>query len=150
MHDLDHMLPTQVLRLRELLMGRFRPVLGAVNITDAQWRAIRVINERGTIDFSTLSEVAIIAKPSLSRVINTLETRGIVRRAGVEGDQRQLELSLTEQGHDFVRDLKPSIEEVYAGLKRDLGTERLQQVTDTVASAIAALEEADAPVGSSR
>lgn len=146
MHDIDHMLPTQFLRMRELLMVRFRAVFSTVNITDAQWRAIRVIHERGTIDFSLLSEIAIIAKPSLSRVISGLEERGIVERAGVEADQRQIALSLTQAGHDFVAELKPRINEVYQGILVDLGADRMEHVSGIVAECIEALEHADSTV----
>ncbi|MGO3146262.1 MAG: MarR family transcriptional regulator [Leucobacter sp.] len=150
MHDIKHTLPTQLLQLRELLMTRFRAVFTGVNITDAQWRVIRVINELGTVDFSTLSDRSIVAKPSLSRVISSLEARGIVQRAGVEADQRQVELSLAPYGHEFIAGLAPLIDDVYAGLLRDLGDVRMSAVSASIAESIEILEEAKSSISARR
>lgn len=146
MQDIKHMLPTQLLHMRELLMARFRAVFVPANITDAQWRVIRVINERGTVDFSALSDHSIVAKPSLSRVLSSLEARGIVQRAGVKADLRQVTLSLTPYGQEFLAELKPQIDEVYESLVRDLGGERMQTVSAFVAEAIDVLEQARSAV----
>lgn len=140
MHDLSHMLPTQLLRMRELIMVRFRAVLHTENITDAQWRALRVLNELGSVDFSTLAELSIIAKPSLSRVVTNLEGRGLVQRAGNNDDHRQVVLSLTGTGRAFVDSLAPRIAATYAGLVDDLGEDRMEQVFALVAESITALQ----------
>lgn len=142
MQDIKHMLPTQLLHMRELLMTRFRAVFIPANITDAQWRVIRVINELEVVDFSALSDLSIVAKPSLSRVLSSLEARGIVQREGVKADQRQVTLRLTTFGREFIAELEPQIDEVYEGLLRDLGVERMQAVSDIVAEGIAILERA--------
>lgn len=149
MHDLSHMLPTQFLRIRELLMVRFRAVLHAENITDAQWRALRVINELGSVDFSTLADLSIIAKPSLSRVVSNLEGRGLLQRAEIKQDLRQVALSLTDAGRAFVASLAPRIEATYAGLIRDLGEDRMERVSALVAECIDVLQAADAARGES-
>ena len=150
-HDIKNTLPTQLLQLREHLMVRFRAVFATVNITDAQWRAIRVINELGTVDFSTLSELSLVAKPSLSRVLSSLEGRGFVQRAVVAADQRQIELSMTAAGRSFLAGLKPHIDAVYQGLAADLGEARMAEVSSLVADTIAVLDRVDhtelAPAG---
>lgn len=143
MHELKHMLPTQFLRMRELMMIRFRAVFATVNITDAQWRTLRAVHESGTIDFALLSERALVAKPSLSRVLSGLETRGFVTRAGVETDLRQVKVSLTQEGDNFVTSMWPLIDGVYESLERDLGHERMTAVSDAVTECISLLEASD-------
>ncbi|KUF06002.1 hypothetical protein [Leucobacter sp. G161] len=64
MHDIKNTLPIQLLHMRELLMVRFRAVFVQVNITDAQWRVIRVINDLGTVDFAELSELSSSRSPA--------------------------------------------------------------------------------------
>lgn len=147
MHDIKNTLPIQLLHLRELLMVRFRAVFATVNITDAQWRVIRVINDVGTVDFSALSDLSIVAKPSLSRMLGSLESRGIVQRAVVAADQRQIELSLTPFGQSFIADLKPQIDEAYKSLAKDLGEIRMAQVLALVTDCIDVLESANSSRG---
>lgn len=142
-HDIKNTLPIQLLHMRELLMVRFRAVFVQVNITDAQWRVIRVINDLGTVDFSELSDLSIVAKPSLSRMLGTLESRGIVQRAVVAADQRQIELTLTPYGETFIADLKPQIDEVYRSLAEDLGEDRMHALSSFVVDSIEVLEAAN-------
>ncbi|WP_217133932.1 MarR family transcriptional regulator [Leucobacter chinensis] len=143
MHELKHMLPTQFLRMRELMMVRFRAVFATVNMTDAQWRTLRAVHEAGTIDFAVLSERALVAKPSLSRVLSSLEARGFVARSGVASDLRQVKVSLTEEGNAFVISMWPLIDAVYESLEHDLGPVRLAEVSEAVAHCITLLEDAD-------
>lgn len=150
MQDIKQMLPTQFLRIRELLMVRFRAVLYTENVTDAQWRALRVIHECHSVDFSTLADLSLIAKPSLSRVISSLEGRGLVCRAGVEADQRQVQLSLTSEGVEFVDTLAPRIDEVYYGLLSDLGEERMDRLAEVVAECIDVLSPVNGKLANKR
>lgn len=40
-----------LIQAREALMTQFRPILNQANITDQQWRIIRLLAENGTLDF---------------------------------------------------------------------------------------------------
>lgn len=56
-------LPIALLRAREAVMERFRPVLNSHDITEQQWRVIRVLQEHGATDASKLAELACILPP---------------------------------------------------------------------------------------
>ena len=43
-------LPIALLRAREAVMWRFRPLVAAASLTDPQWRVLRVLNEFGPLD----------------------------------------------------------------------------------------------------
>ena len=50
-------LPMALLRARELLMERFRPMLSAHGVTEQQWRVLRVLHEsEGTLKFKIADE----------------------------------------------------------------------------------------------
>lgn len=142
MHPANQTLPTQVLRLREAMAMRFRSVLSPNEVTDAQWRIFRVLLEVEKIDFATLAERAIIAKPSLSRVIAMFETRGLVKREDHPTDQRQFHISLTEEGTVFAHTIKPKVDDIYASLVRDLGEERIDALSALLVDCITILENA--------
>ena len=79
-------LPQALLRAREAVMRYFRPNLKIAGVTEQQWRVIRVLSEAGTLDASEVADKASILAPSLTRMIRSLEERGVIRgyRADVD------------------------------------------------------------------
>ncbi|MGL4281189.1 MAG: MarR family transcriptional regulator, partial [Albidovulum sp.] len=68
-------LPIALLRAREAVMERFRPLLAAHDISEQQWRVMRVLQEAGESDATQLSRAANVLAPSLTRMLRTLEAR---------------------------------------------------------------------------
>lgn len=145
MEDINYTLPTQLLRLRELVMARFRVVLNSADLTDAKWRVLRILLVNGDLDFAELSNSSLVLKPSLSRLLSSLETRDLVERRDVEADQRQIEVALTPTGRAFVLELMPQINNVYAGLEELLGFDRLSDLTTLTRACISQLENESEP-----
>jgi DNA-binding MarR family transcriptional regulator len=52
----------------------------------------------GWTRLNELNEALLISQPSLSRMVERLEAKGLVRRRTAETDQRGIEISLTEAG----------------------------------------------------
>ena len=61
-----------LIQAREALMTQFRPILNQANITDQQWRIIRLLAENGTLDFQDLANQACILRPSLTGILTRL------------------------------------------------------------------------------
>ncbi|WP_146361563.1 MarR family winged helix-turn-helix transcriptional regulator [Arthrobacter yangruifuii] len=59
----------------------------------------------GWIRLNELNEHLLISQPSLSRMVDRLQTRGLVQRRPAENDQRGVELSLTAEGRAVQRRL---------------------------------------------
>ena len=67
--DTRRSLPIALLRARETVMHRFRPLLASHDLTEQQWRVIRVLGETSPLDASDVAERACILAPSLTRII---------------------------------------------------------------------------------
>src|SRR5690606_9698605 len=104
-----------------------------------QWRVIRVLAETTTVDATDLAERACILAPSLTRIIRSLEERGIITRERDEIDARRLLLALTPDGFDIIRAVSPHSKEVYAELEARYGRERIEKLLDMLAD-LAALK----------
>ncbi len=52
-----------------------------------------------------LNEQLLISQPSLSRMVDRLERKGLIQRRPATGDQRGIELGLTEQGKALQRSI---------------------------------------------
>ena len=62
-------LPLALLKARETLMSPIRRVLKNHDVTDQQWRVLRVLYENGVTDAKELAKSACVLAPSLTRMI---------------------------------------------------------------------------------
>ena len=74
-------LPIALLRAREAVMDRFRPLLQVHDITEQQWRVLRVLHETGPVDATLLAKQAAVLAPSLTRMLRALARRGFIAQS---------------------------------------------------------------------
>ena len=75
----DRSLPMSLMRARESVMKEFVPHLREHDLTPQQWRVIRALEEQESPDMSELSERCFLLKPSLSRIVQTLEGKDLIK-----------------------------------------------------------------------
>jgi homoprotocatechuate degradation regulator HpaR len=118
-------LPMALLRARETVMARFRPLLDQHGINEQQWRVIRVLAEHDSLDASDLAAKANILAPSLTRMIRSMDDRGLIRRGKDQGDGRRVVLSITLQGRALIEAVAPDTARIYAAIDAEFGAERM-------------------------
>lgn len=142
LRDFSRSLPMALLRAREAVMGRFRPGLRRHDLTEQQWRVLRALgSSRAPLRPSEISQLTLLSLPSLSRLLKTLEGRGIVRRTAHAEDLRAAQLALTTRGKKLVRTIAPLSEAGYAQIAEAIGAEDLEalyQLLDAVVERLAA------------
>ncbi|MCA0044822.1 homoprotocatechuate degradation operon regulator HpaR [Celeribacter litoreus] len=133
-------LPIALLRAREVVMERFRPMLAANDVTEQQWRVMRVLEEAGETDASFLANKACILAPSLTRIMRTLEARGFLQSHRDKTDGRRMLITLTEEGRAFIRELAPQSAEIYASIEEKIGCENIDTLLDQIENLLRALD----------
>ena len=128
--DTRRSLPIALLRARESVMGRFRPVLASFDVTEQQWRVIRVLAEHSPLDASDVAERACILAPSLTRIIRALEERGLIERERDAGDGRRVLLSIAPAGTGLIEEVAPHSSAIYRDLEERYGRERIATLLD--------------------
>jgi homoprotocatechuate degradation regulator HpaR len=123
-------LPIALLRAREAVMTHFRPMLAEHDITEQQWRVIRILAERGVVDASEMADRAFILAPSLTRIIRSLEERSIITKARDESDGRRVLLQITPAGLAIIDEVAPESRLIYDKLEKRFGRERIDQLLD--------------------
>ncbi len=111
-------------------MRRFRPMLLDHEVTEQQWRVLRVLSEFDGMDAGDLAEHACILAPSLSRISKALEARGLILVSRDPVDGRRSIIRLTQQGFDFIRVVAPISGQIYAELEGKVGRERIETLLD--------------------
>lgn len=134
-------LPMLLMRAREAVMQRFRPHLREHDITEQQWRILRVLAEEKNVDMVALSELCCIQAPSLSRTIPLLVDCGLVRRGNHGNDQRRVMVDLTPKGRALFRTMSEESAQVYAQLESEIGEERLEKLYQTLDELIVIVED---------
>ena len=123
-------LPIALLRSREAVMARFRPLVARAGLTDQQWRVLRILNEFGPLDPTQIAEYACILMPSLSRMLRSLEEAGHVERRDHPVDKRSTIISTTRKAEKMLRRLAPLSNAIYEDLEKAYGRRKMQQLLD--------------------
>lgn len=134
-------LPIMLLRARESVMGRFRPMLKSHDVTEQQWRVLRVLYEAGEVDVTFIARHAAILAPSLTRILKSLRERGLVAIRRDDGDARRSLASLTNEGQTLVETAAPDSARTYDEISAAFGTERMAALIEELDALIDALED---------
>ncbi len=107
-------------------MEFFRPHLNRNNITEQQWRVIRILwqSEEQTLESHRLAKLACILPPSLTGVLVRLEQNGLVKRWKPETDQRRLCVTLTNEGNALFDEMRVEMTSQYKKIQQALGPEK--------------------------
>jgi homoprotocatechuate degradation regulator HpaR len=131
-------LPHLLLRAREHLMRRFRPILGAHGLTEQQWRIVRALLETGSLEPRQIGDICQLSSPSLVGVLQRMEDTGLVSRARMAHDQRRVRVALTRKSRTLAARIAPLVEAEYRLVERELGTDvvrRLYEALDVILAA---------------
>ncbi|MFV3406322.1 MULTISPECIES: homoprotocatechuate degradation operon regulator HpaR [Pseudomonas] len=121
-------LTLSLLQAREAAMAFFRPLLNAHELTEQQWRVIRILSQQGELESHQLAHQACILKPSMTGVLARLERDGLVSRRKASEDQRRVFVDLTERGHACFASMREGMEANYLKIQAQFGEEKLQQL----------------------
>ncbi len=131
MRSFDESLPMALMRAREAVMRHFRPILAEHDLTEQQWRVLRALDDRGeSLTVGQLADRTFLLGPSLSRMLVTLEERGLITRSPDRGDARRSKTAISAAGRRLVAAIAPRSEIVYDEISAQLGQRDLEQLYD--------------------
>ncbi len=123
----DEALPIALLRAREATLSRFRGHVSEHGLTLEQWRVIRALAEHKQLTTASLSELCVLLPPSLSRILKTLEQRGLVKSA-VGTDRRTKLTTLTDTGQALFQKMIGKTRDIHQELEELMGKEELSEL----------------------
>ena len=132
MRAFSRSLPMLLLRSHQAVMAQFRPVLRAHGITEQQWRVLRALTTVASMRIGELAEVTLISAPSLTRLLKTLDERGLVTRRTERGDQRATQVAIAPAGLKLIEQVAPHSEARYASIAARLGEREMRALYDVL------------------
>lgn len=137
----DRSLPMALLRARESVMKKFIPSLRENEMSSQQWRVIRALKEKEGLDITELADRCFLLMPSLSRIIQNLEKRGLISRIQSETDNRRSVISLTKDGHTVFNKIAPKSVERYNYITERFGYGKLELLYELLDELVEKLED---------
>ena len=130
MRDFKHSLPMELMKAREATMALFRPMLRDHGLTEQQWRVIRALSESNGIDAGELADRSFLLAPSLTRILQHLESESLINRKQDASDNRKAVVHLSAKGRRLFEKVAPHSESLYEAIEDKFGATRLQKLYD--------------------
>ena len=121
-------LPMLLLQTREQIITHFRPILNHYGVTEQQWRIMRALHEKQSMEPRELCHFCQILSPSLTGILKRMEEMKLVEKKAIPGDKRRLKINLTVQGDLLINKISPLISEQYRYLEEAYGPQVFDQL----------------------
>ena len=104
--------------------------MDAHDISSAQYNILRILRgAAGPLPTMTIRDRMMDREPSITRLIDRLEGRGLVKRVPSEEDRRRVDCHLSPAGRALVDSLDEPVDTMDRELMKDLRQRELETVT---------------------
>ncbi len=114
-------IPIATTRAAEAVKIRFRHILHREDLTEQQWRCLRLLFDLGPLSQTELANLSCIHKVSMSRIIPALEAKGWTVRHADPGDKRASIVELSQSGRAKLEPIVAEAEVIAAKIVKDYG-----------------------------
>lgn len=111
-------------------MGPIRDMLVDVDVTEQQWRVLRVLDESGAMDPTSIATEACLLMPSLTRMLQKLEEKGLVERKNDPLDGRKQRIDITDRARALIQSNMQTSVELSERLRTRIGAQKYEHLLD--------------------
>jgi homoprotocatechuate degradation regulator HpaR len=129
-----------MLSTKEAVLAPMRPHLRDHNITEPQWRVMRVINDRGSTYATGLAEAGLLHAPSVTRILKELEERKLIVREPDVSDRRRAMVALTPEGREIVKAISRHVVRILDIYSERFGAKRMEKLAGELRALKAAID----------
>jgi DNA-binding MarR family transcriptional regulator len=126
-----------VLRTGDALLQGETEVLRAAELTFAQYNVLRILRGAGANGASCgeVAERMVNRDPDLTRLLDRLESRGLVHRSRDARDRRVVVATITDAGKEILKSLDAPVARVHRERLRHMTREQLETLAELLALA---------------
>jgi len=146
-HTFDQSLPMMLYRALDVVMPPYRDLFSQFNITEQQWRVLRVLWSNNQVTSAQLAERTLLSAPSLVGIIDRLEKKGLIQRIRSTTDRRAVYIVATGSGRALQNQTLPLVEEIQEHMRSSLSDEEWQQLENALAKISRSVADRDAVTG---
>lgn len=98
----DDYLPALLAQASHLISGEFHTVVASRGVTVSEWRVLATLSGAEPVSIGSLARHAVMKQPTLTRVLDRMESRGQIERIPHDTDRRITLISITPEGERLV------------------------------------------------
>ncbi|MBG9785094.1 MarR family winged helix-turn-helix transcriptional regulator [Shouchella lehensis] len=132
MESFDESIGFATAQTHRMMFRAFTSYLRSFAITPEQWTVIKRLYTYGDLTQKQLVIAAEKDKATLTRIIDLLEQKTLIKKRLNDEDKRSHYICLTEHGSQLYKAVQPGTEQFYKGLVKDISTTDLANYMDTL------------------
>ena len=141
-YDIESFRPSQAIgayigRARRTIVEAIDRELAPLDISHAQWIVIMLLGDGAASTASELCKVLIYDPGAMTRLLDRLEKKGVLRRARTRDDRRTVRLELTAGGKKLYPRIVEALVQVFNRLLHGFSKSEVHQLEDMLKRMVA-------------
>ena len=141
-YDIETFRPSQgvgayIGRARRTIVEAIDRKLAPLDISHAQWIVVMLLGDGAASTAAELCKILIYDPGAMTRLLDRLEKKGVLRRVRAKGDRRTVHLELTAEGKRLYRRIVEALVEVFNHLLRGFSKSKARQLEDLLKRMVA-------------
>ena len=128
MHSLEYEMAKTIFQLRQKCYTKDMFFVHAFNITLAEYNCLVLFFSRDVYGVKELAAALDITPGGVTRIVTSLEKKGIVKRRIAQEDRRNINVSLTKKGLAMVQKLREASVEIHGKILERMDEEHREPV----------------------
>lgn len=129
MQSFDDSLPITLYRTLDSIMPAYRELFARHNITEPQWRVLRVLWSAESVNSVELSRRTLLTTPSLVGILDRMEKKQLISRIRSTSDRRNVHLVATVESRQLQKKVTPQLEAIHAQVEKTVTHKELETLT---------------------
>jgi DNA-binding MarR family transcriptional regulator len=121
-----------ILRTAEVVTQQTSDLLRPYDLSPTQYNVLRILRGAGSagVTCKDISERMITRDPDVTRLLDRLARRGLIRRDRADTDRRYVTVRMTAAGLALVNDLDRHVDQLHRRIMKRLQPDRLRTLVD--------------------
>ena len=128
----DDYLPALLAQASQLISGEFHEVVQSAGFSVTEWRILATLASKPGLSIGGLAEITISTQPTVTRLLDRMEAKGLVQRYPHDTDRRVTMVRITPQGRTIVADLMEQAKEHEHRVLQPFGLKRAESLKVTL------------------
>lgn len=136
MTDFDTSLPMILNRTLDAIMPPYRELFARHDLTEQQWRIMRVLWTGSKVTSVELSQRTLLAPASLVGILDRLEKKGLISRVRSTTDRRAVHVLASTRGRELAAEVMPDVQAIQAQIRSCVSDDEwhaMQQTLEKIA-----------------
>lgn len=145
--DLEAQVFLSVMKTADVLTRGAEAVLKPSGLSGTQYNVLRILRGAGAegLACNEVGERLISHDPDMTRLLDRMESRGLIARAREEKDRRVVKTRITAEGLRILAELDAPVRDLHRRQLRHLPARQLRELSRLLERARAQAKSADAP-----